>query len=87
MTSIEGQRTRGQGEVCFVVVKAGLDFQLNVKLRFFAGIQDQESGGKGLRFCIACAQHDLILPLFAIKLPGSLKQFKKFANRAFFSWI
>ena len=87
VTSIEGQRTRGQGEVCFIVVEADLDFQPDVKLRFFAGIQDQESGGRELRFRIACAEHDLILPLVAIKLPGNLKQFKKFANRAFFSWI
>jgi hypothetical protein len=87
VTSIEGQRTRGQGEVCFIVVEADLDFQPDVKLRFFAGIQDQESGGRGLRFRIACAEHDLILPLVSIKLPGNLKQFKKFANRAFFSWI
>jgi len=87
VTSVEGQRTRGQGEVCFMVVEAGLDFQPEVKLRFFAGIQDQESGGRGLRFRITCAKHDLILPLVAIKLPRNLKQFKKFANRAFFSWI
>jgi hypothetical protein len=87
VTSVEGQGTRGQGEVCFMVVEAGLDFQPDVKLRFFAGIQDQEPGGRGLRFRIACAEHDLILPLVAIKLPGNLKQFKKFANRAFFSWI
>src|SRR4029077_9997965 len=41
VTSVEGQRTRGQGEICFMVVEASLDFQPDVKLRFFAGIQDQ----------------------------------------------
>jgi hypothetical protein len=63
-------------------VESGLYFQPGVKLRFCAGIQNQESGGSGLRLRITCAEHNLILPLFAIKFPRNLEQFKKFANRA-----
>src|SRR5205814_7814671 len=59
VTAVERQQTRGKGEVGFMVLKSGLDLQPDVKLRVFAGIQDQESGGRGLRFRVACAEHDL----------------------------